>query len=550
MNAEDLVLQLLRKRGLADEEARERFLNPDYDSETHDPMLFRHMERAVERILRGLKKKEIIAVFSDYDADGIPGAVIMRDVLTMCGGDPIIYIPHRTHEGFGLSTHAVEKLHDRGVALLITVDCGITDAPAVARANELGMDVIITDHHVPPETIPEAYAILNPAIPEETYPFPHLCGAGVAFKLACALITEKRNQNDGVEIIPEGAEKWLLDMVGIATISDMVPLVGENRVLAKYGLTVLKKARRLGLRTLYEKLRIRAHALTEDDIAFSITPRINAASRMDEPEVAYRLLVTDDPVEAEALVKHLDHINNERKGTVAAYIKEARKRLLGESGAVLVVGDPRWNPGVVGLVAHRLAEEFGKPAFVWGRGTGETIKGSCRSDGVLDVRALMERASDAFLEYGGHEFSGGFSVSAENIHMLADTLGKAYDEAPHIPPTNDVQGEDAPLPLSYATQNTLSILEGLAPFGKENPKPLFSVSAPVVRAERFGADSAHIKVLLQDGATRVQAIKFFAGHDASLTALSEGDIPTLLCNLERDPFSRYYPVRLRIVDMV
>jgi single-stranded-DNA-specific exonuclease len=317
---DDLVSHLLFSRGITTKEAAEAFLNPNYDRHTHDPFLLKDIDKAVSRILKAIRENEKTVIYSDYDTDGIPGGVVLHDFFKKAGFTNFInYIPHRHDEGFGLNSDAVEQFIKDEVKLLITIDCGIADVVPVTLARDGGIDVIITDHHLPNGKVPPAFAIINPKQDGCAYPEKMLCGSGVVFKLIQAILAKDRLG------IKDGYEKWLLDMVGIATLSDMVPLTGENRVFAYYGLTVLRKSPRLGLVRLLRELAVDQRYLTEDDIGFTIGPRINAASRMGVPMDAFRLLATTDPVEAAEFAKHLNKINDERKGTVAALVKEIKK---------------------------------------------------------------------------------------------------------------------------------------------------------------------------------------------------------------------------------
>jgi single-stranded-DNA-specific exonuclease len=325
----ELMQSLLIYRGIDTAEKAEVFLNPDYEK-LHDPFLLKDMDKAVERILQAIKNEEKILIYSDYDADGIPAAVVMHDFFKLIGYSYFeIYIPHRHNEGYGLHLEAVESFVDKDIKLIVTLDCGIVDHHEVNRANELGIDVIITDHHVPGKTLPEAYAVINPKRSDCDYPYDMLCGSGVAFKLVQALLSKyptlERRGRVGEGVVKPGQEKWLLDMVGIATLSDMVPLQGENRIFAHYGLKVLRKSRRPGFQKLLSLMKMNQRYITEDDVGFMITPRINAASRMGIPTDAFHLLSTTDEVRGDELARHLDHINNERKGLVASTVKEIKK---------------------------------------------------------------------------------------------------------------------------------------------------------------------------------------------------------------------------------
>ena len=414
-------------------------------------------------------------------------------------------------------------------------------------------------------SVPEAIAIVNPNQEGDTYPNKHLCGSGVAYKIAQALLREARSRNQEakkegrdscfpiLDSIPEGWEKWLLDMVAIATLSDMVSLTGENRALVTYGLFVLRKSPRVGVRALLSHLRIKQHALTEDDVVFMITPRINAASRMDEPELAFRLLSTRDETEAQALVEHLDGINNERKGAVAHMSKEIKEKMEGRTPSpVLVVGNPHWRPGLLGLAATRAVEVYGCPTFVWGRGEATVIKGSCRSDGSVDMVALMTEVKEYFIEFGGHSKSGGFSTTVENVIGLEGALSEAYARVKNTDVKADATLCDAELKLSDVNGTTVRILQKLSPFGMANPKPFFAF--PNVRVGAlswFGKAKEHIRLTLEDDSgASAQAIKFFAKDDATFMDLNVGSVVVVLGNLEQSDFGRKREVRVRIVDMV
>jgi single-stranded-DNA-specific exonuclease len=331
-----ILNRLLVARGITDKQEALLFLNPNYDTDLHAPELLNDIEKACTRIEEALQSGERIAIFSDYDCDGIPGAVVLYDFFSALKYENFQnYIPHRHYEGFGLSTKAIDSLKNDGVALIITIDCGTTNVEEISYAKEQGIDVIVTDHHEPGDTLPEAVAIVNPKL--GNYPFTGLCGAATAFKLAQAMLN--RNNYD----ITAGREKWWLDMVGIATIADMVPLRGENRVFATYGLQVLRKSRRPGLQQLLRKSKIDQRYLTEEDIGFTIGPRINAASRMDTPEDAFYMLAETDEAKAGERVIHLEKLNQDRKTQVALMTKDLHKRLkaLEEIPAVLSNGQSR-----------------------------------------------------------------------------------------------------------------------------------------------------------------------------------------------------------------
>ena len=548
---DDFTAGLLARRGITTKEAAEAFLAPSYDEHIGDPMRILNMPKAAARVARAIDNNERIGVWSDYDCDGIPGGVLFHDFLKKAGANFTNYIPHRHEEGFGLNEGGIDKLHKDGVTLLITIDCGISDVEAVAYASSLGIDVIITDHHLP-GVLPDAYAIVDPKQEGETNPYKDFCGAGLAWKLVCAVLA---HGFIGREKISEGWEKWLLDMAGMATIADMVPLTGENRVIARYGLLVMRKSRRIGLQRLCKVARVNQSKITEDDVGFMLAPRINAASRMGNPMDAFRLLVTEDEAEADTLAKELERINRSRRAAAAAITKAVHARLAErteEVPSVIAMGDPEWRPGLLGLVANSIAEEYGRPVFLWGREANMRAKGSCRAGRKsMNVVRIMEAAADVFKEYGGHAASGGFTVHEDQVFFLEKrlcealaTLGAAVEDAA-------VAEADASVSTEEAGTRLLSSLEKFAPFGMGNPKPVFHFRQVLIQeVSWFGKAGEHLRVRIahEKGGT-VEAISFFAKRDLGTDTerLSDGARADVLANLERDQFARGMPVRLRIV---
>ena len=545
-----LTQTLLKNRGITTYEEAEKFLHPDYERDIHDPFLILNMEKAVERILRAIDVEEKIVVYGDYDCDGIPGSVILHDFFKKIGYKNFEnYIPHRHDEGYGLNTDAVDEFAKTSTTLLITVDCGITDVKEVAHANSFGIDVIVTDHHLPQEVLPSAYAILNSKQKDDTYPDNMLCGAGLAWKLVQALLKKRAKEWN----VGEGWEKWLLDMAGLSTIADMVPLRNENRVLAHYGLKVLRKSPRPGLMKLLRKLRVDQRYLTEEDVGFTIAPRINAASRMGIPMDAFRLLSTTDETEADVLSDHLNEMNETRKGVVAVMIKEAKKKIASrEMREVIVVGNPAWKPGVLGLAANRLMEDYERPVFVWGREGGTHIKGSCRSDGSINVVELMVNVRQGiFLDVGGHELSGGFSISHEQIHFLEEEIILAYKKIEKKSSVEEAMAVDSTLSLDHVTWETQRLVEQLAPFGIENPKPLFLFEGIEIKGVKaFGKEKNHLELQFENSVgKRIPAIGFFISQDNFKTPVEEGNFINLFATLEKSMFSGRPELRLRIVDI-
>ena len=552
----EILRHLLFYRGIENGDDAEKFLNLDYVRGTHDPFLMKDMYKAVERILKAIEGSEKIIIYSDYDADGIPGAVVLHDFFKKIGFNNFEnYIPHRHEEGFGLNMEAVEDFGKSGAKLLITIDCGIADVKEVGRLNELGIDVVITDHHELGEKIPPAYAILNSKQTECSYPEKTLCGAGVIFKLIQALISKKNIDWQ----LKEGAEKWFLDMVGLATLSDMVPLTGENRVFAYYGLKVLRKSPRIGLMKLLRKVKVEQGNITEDDIGFTITPRINAASRMGVPMDAFRLLATSDETLADELSSHLNKINDERKGLVASMVKEMKHTLLSrEDGAekkeAIVLGNPKWRPSLLGLAANTLMQENFCPVFIWGREGEDILKGSCRSPGNVSLINLMKSLPEGILrDYGGHSMSGGFSVSHEKIHLLEEEIIKALKKTKIE--SSEFSQEifiDRKMSIDEVNWETYREIEKLAPFGAGNPKPLFLFEKiKIASVKNFGKEKNHLEISFkkEDG-KNISAIGFFMKGGEWGVELKEGEKINLVASMEKSMFRNFPELRLRIVDIL
>lgn len=553
----ELVRSLLARRGVVDPADISAFLSPDYSAHTHAPELLADMSIAVNRLLEAIDRQERIAVYADFDCDGIPGAAVLSDFFAKIKYDNVeVYLPHRDREGYGFHTTAIDALAVRGVKLIITVDVGTVAIDACAHARSIGIDVIVTDHHEILGELPQAVAVLNPK--RAPYPFPHLCGAAMAFKLVQAALAEgKRRGLENFTAIPDGWEKWLLDLVAIATIADMVPLIGENRVLAYWGLSVLRKSQRPGINALCTRLRLRKSELTEDDVGFSIAPRINAASRMDEPDLAFKLLTTRDSDEAETLAAQLESLNASRKGVVAGIVKNARKHVserFRPDEKVIVLGNTEWKPALLGLAANSIMNDRGGVVCLWGRDGNGNLKGSCRSDGEVSLADLFVSVRDAFEECGGHAASGGFSVSHDQVHTLQETLAAAAsllesDAAPSIIECT----HDAHITLREVSLPLLHDISLLSPFGMGNAKPVFRIPSVTIATMRaFGKENNHIEIQLTDDSvpTTVRAFQFFKTADDFTHPPKKDSIVHVLATLERDTFRGPYALALRIIDVL
>lgn len=544
---EDLLEDLLSARTILPGDAG-LFLEPDYAKSSHDPFLLPDMQKAVDRILLALQNGEKISVWSDYDCDGIPGGVMLSDFLRTIGLEVRHYIPHRHKEGYGLNKEGIDELAEEGITLVVTIDLGTTEAENILYAKTKGIDIIITDHHLVQKgmQLPNAVAILNPKRPDSKYPFDGLCGAGVAWKLVQAILIKNRPAD-----FSEGQEKWYLDLVGIATLSDMVPLVDENRMLAHFGLKVLRRARRPGLAALLQLLRIKPATLTEDDIGFMIAPRINAASRMDNPAIAARMLAATEKEEGTRLAEQLNKINEERKTLVAGIVKEANKKLKAAElleSPLIVIGSPGWRPGVLGLVASKLVEAHGKTVFLWGREGGEVLRGSCRSSGSVNVVELMQGAGDVFDHFGGHHASGGFALNDSEVQNLASRLRDAYKKTVSEEELKEKEIiVERSIDLSEVSL-ALKALEKMAPFGVGNPKPLFIFpGATVASGKVFGKTANHLELSFAKNNARVAGIAFFTTGENFTKKVEMGGRADIIGHIERD--WRGGP-RIRIVDII
>ena len=568
-NHVELLDLLLKNRGILPED-REKFLNPQYEKHCYDPYLLKDMEKACARIYAAIEGKEKILIYSDYDCDGIPAAVIMHDFFTKIGYQNFsIYIPDRHDEGYGLHSDAIEEFIKNDVKLLITFDLGITAVAEVTRAQDAGIDVIITDHHLPQAEIPKAFAIINPKQDGCLYPDKMLCGAGLAFKLVQALIKkygkvfEEKSPSTALKTprLTAGWEKWLLDMAGLATLADQVPLTNENRVFAYYGLKVLQRARRPGLAELFRKAGVDVMRMNEEDVTFTLAPRLNAASRMDSPMRAFEVLSTIDPALARTHADHLAKINDERKSLVATIMKDVKKTLAKrDEKKVIVIGNPSWRVGILGLVASKVAEEYKRPTFVWGSGSlpaqaGDILRGSCRlpnEQSATNVVSIMSSLpAGSLLGFGGHAGAGGFSVSHEEIHFLEERLETACANLL----SNDEAMEymiDATITLDDVTSENFLVIDKLAPYGMGNPKPMFRFEKiPVTLIKEFGKEKNHLELSFLTSRRRpVKAIAFFKTRESYGNLLAEGKPIDLIATFEKSTFAGRTELRLRIVDIL
>lgn len=557
-----LSRRLLFSRGIKKAEEASKYLNPSYERDLHDPFLMTDIETAARRIIDAIYRKEKIIIFGDYDADGIPGALVIESFFKRIGyNDFEVYIPDRHLEAHGVTVEAVKKFAASEAKLIVTVDCGITNIEAVDEANKLGLDVIITDHHLTQEKLPAALAVVDAKREDDQYPFKMLAGCAVAFKLVQVILAIERFN------IPEGWEKWLLDLVAISTVSDMVPMEGENRVLAHFGLKVLRRTRRLGLQTLLGMLKIKPAYVAEDDIGFMVGPHLNSAGRMSSASQAYYLLRTDDDIEAVTIARHLVEKNKERRVLVDVILKEADLLLEGKKlPAVIVAGSPDWGLGVLGLAASRLLEKYERPVFLWSRNGHGEIKGSCRSDGSISLVELMQVAGgdDFFKAFGGHTVAAGFTLTSGQEKELSEKLNQAFKKVKKQKVENRLE-IDSEITLDEVTWGTYEDVEQFGPFGIGNPKPIFLLkNVPLESVRTFGNGGIHLELGFKNRRGEIiSAIGFFScpptllkkefdsknGHHFEDVNLAPGQKLDLLVNLEKSTFKARPELRLRLVDI-
>lgn len=542
-----VVARLLKARGIAEDQAQQ-FLNPHYESDVHDPFLFAHMERVIARIAQAKEKKEKIMIFGDYDADGVTSSAILREALLDFGLEVAVYIPDKKSEGYGMNEAAVERFAQQEINIIITVDCGITNVSPVATANKLGMDVIIVDHHHVPQELPEAFAIINPHQEGCGYPFAELAGVGVVFKVVQALYTQ---------LMPEkqGQTKWMLDLVAIGTVADCVPLIGENRVLVKYGLLVLSKTRRIGLQQLMQVGRIVIEENTLPDtkkISFQIAPRINAAGRIDHANLAYNLVVEQDAVHARTYALELEANNLKRQQMTEQVSNEIRvlaENMFKDKKFIFAVGE-HFPIGIVGLVAGKIAQQFNKPTAILQKGELATT-GSFRSIPQINIIETIEQSAALLKKFGGHSQAAGITVSNENLEALYDALNESIEKqlaGKDLTPELCIDAEIKPMEIDFSL---IDGLEKMKPFGEGNGEPVFLVrNLKVVDVRWVGNGSKHLKLSLQaqDGSPKIfDAIGFY--KNTQFADITAGIAIDLVCTLQADEWNGSKKIQLNIVDM-
>jgi single-stranded-DNA-specific exonuclease len=539
-----IIARLLCMRGLADPEEARRFLNPSLEH-LHDPFKLADMRPAVERLERAVAQHERIAIHGDYDVDGITSTVILRRALELLGGDVVHFIPERLRDGYGLQPAAIDRLHAEGVGLIVSVDCGIRSTDAALRARALGVDLIVTDHHEPEGSLPPALAVINPKRHDCSYPDKNLAGVGVALKLVQALCERA------------GKGRYLPSFVKIAaigTLADVVPLVGENRVIARLGLGSLSRGpHTIGLRSLLDASGLGGKTIDSYQVAFILAPRVNAAGRMSTPDIATRLLLAKDEAmgeEARGLAQQLNDENLRRQQEEAALVAEARKAIENDPAVgahnVLVVGGDGWHRGVIGIAASKLVDAYHKPAIVLSV-DGEVAYGSCRSIPDFDMLGALEHCSDLFVKFGGHHQAAGLTMDASRVPEFRARVNAYADEVLEPDQLRPRLRIDGPLSLGSINHDLMRDLDSMGPFGMSNPRPVFHASGVEIVDGPRTLKERHLKMTFSQEGRRFRAIAWRAAESADLLTRNRAGV-NLAFSLEKNEFKGETYLELNVAD--
>ncbi len=536
-NISATLAQVLINRGVSSTSELDAFITPKLNFLTN-PYDIPDLEKAANRILLAKADKEKVAVYGDYDVDGVTGTSILLLALKDLGIDATYYIPHRYNEGYGMNNEAVKKLYDEGVRLIITVDCGISNLIEVEYANSLGMEVIITDHHNPPSKLPKAYAIVNPKLIDGGHKTREMSGAGVAFKFAWGLY-RAAGISDSSKLMD------MFDLAGLGTIADIVPLIGENRILAVYGLKCLNSNIRVGLKSLIESAGIKKR-ITSNIVNYTIAPRLNSAGRLEHASLSVELLTTKDAARAETLAGELNKLNSKRQ-SIGNQIQQEVFARIGDSPekAVILSGDS-WNPGVIGIAASQVVDKYYRPAVLIGIAEG-IGRGSARSIDGIDIFSVLDQCRDLFMDFGGHKKAAGFEISEDKIPELTRRLRKIFDDLisdEDLTPALEIESVLDPKQINMGLASELELLN---PYGEENPTPVFaSLGLKLIDMRRVG-DGSHLKTRFTDGSVVLDSIGFSMGELADKLRL--GESYDLAYNLEVNEYNGYGSAQLNLVDI-
>ena len=489
--------QILYNRGIESRETAWELLHASEDA-LHDPFLFAEMDVAVDRVLKAIEEGETIAVFGDFDTDGVTASALLYEALLELGGDAFVHLPHRVRDGHGLNAEAVDAIAESGASVIITVDCGITSGDEVRLAKQLGIDVILTDHHAPMGAPPEAFATVAPT---SAYPFPFLTGAGLAFKLVQAIYQRLESP------VPAGA----LELASLGTVADMAPLLGENRAIATLGLEKLRETERPGLLALLSAAGVDRESLDHESIPFIIAPRLNAAGRMDSAELAFSLLTEEDPFVVQELATRIEALNRERRSLTQELVDEGMRlaaEQVEEGQRLLFLVGEQFNPGVSGLVAGRLVERYSRPAVVVAV-DGDVARASGRSVPDYHLAQALSECGELFLHYGGHPAAAGFVARTDDLDAIRQSLQASAQERLRDATLEPRLRIDAEAEFADMPGKTMDFIRRLAPYGQENPPPAFMArGVQATLRQRMGTQGQHMRLQLRQNGTTWEAVAF------------------------------------------
>ena len=527
------IAKILNARNITDMNSVKKYFSDEYE-EGYDPFLMHDMQKAVDRINEAIENEEKILVYGDYDADGITSTVLLVETLISMGANVSSYIPNRFEEGYGPNKEAFTKIIDSGITLIITVDNGIAGVEEVDLANELGCDVIVTDHHKIQDTIPNAYAIIHPEHPEGNYPFKKLAGVGVAFKLAHALL----------EIFPD----FLLDLVAIGTIADMVSITDENRIFVKQGLELINEDPRIGLKMLLELSGIDTK-IDEQTVGFYIAPKLNSIGRMDSAKLGLTFLMAEEPVTARALAEQIEQYNIQRKQVTEDIVKDVISKIENsekkQKNVIMVSGE--YHEGVLGIVASNIVEKYQKPVFIMNEKEG-VLKGSARSIFDFNIYVAMNKISDLFLAFGGHTLAAGFSFEKSNFEKIEEFLDNEFEE---FKQNNDLKANkniDIVTSLEDISYQFLNSLDALKPYGMDFEKPTVLIeNAMVLNKAYFGSEKQYLRLTIADEVGNLDCITF--KDSVTFDKVEKNDIIDLVCNIDKNNFNGRTKLQAHIIDI-
>ena len=489
--------QILYNRGIESRETAWELLHASEDA-LHDPFLFAEMDVAVDRVLKAIEEGETIAVFGDFDTDGVTASALLYEALLALGGDAFVHLPHRVRDGHGLNAEAVDAIAESGASVIITVDCGITSGDEVRQAKQLGIDVILTDHHAPMGAPPEAFATVAPT---SAYPFPFLTGAGLAFKLVQAIYQRLESP------VPAGA----LELASLGTVADMAPLLGENRAIATLGLEKLRETERPGLLALLSAAGVDRESLDHESIPFIIAPRLNAAGRMDSAELAFSLLTEEDPFVVQELATRIEALNRERRSLTQELVEEGMRlaaEQVAEGQRLLFLVGEQFNPGVSGLVAGRLVERYSRPAVVVAV-DGDVARASGRSVPDYHLAQALSECGELFIHYGGHPAAAGFVARTDDLDAIRQSLQASAQDRLRDATLEPRLRIDAEADFADMPGKTMDFIRRLAPYGQENPPPAFMArGVQATLRQRMGTQGQHMRLQLRQNGTTWEAVAF------------------------------------------